>query len=323
MPAQGRGTQRLRTGGRRRLTRRPKQLDSEPMLFQLSRGTAGVVLTGRRTGAAPGTATGGGSPGGITDEEARTADPAGSSREPDPEVRRMAREIARRLSIRRPRRSAAARQRGSGMVTSTPYRGGSDDIDLDATIEVLAGRPVPEDRDVVVRERARARRSVVLAIDVSGSMRGQRVRNAAAAVGALAGGLGDDHVAVVAFWSDAVVLHPLGAPLRPQELLDEMLELPARGLTNVAFPLQVAGRLLAAAPMRERRVLLLTDAVHNAGPDPRTVASELPRLDVLIDRTGEHDLVLGRELADAGHGLMEPVGNHHDVAPAFDRIFAT
>ena len=54
------------------------------------------------------------------------------------------------------------------------------------------------------RPRAgRTRRSVVLLVDVSGSMRGERVRTAAATVGALAGELGRDDLAVMAFWSDA------------------------------------------------------------------------------------------------------------------------
>jgi hypothetical protein len=32
---------------------------------------------------------------------------------------------------------------------------------------------------------------------------------------------------------------------------------------------------------RDARVLLLSDCVHNAGPDPRPLATRLPRLDVL------------------------------------------
>ncbi|HSZ43719.1 MAG TPA: VWA domain-containing protein [Streptosporangiaceae bacterium] len=61
-----------------------------------------------------------------------------------------------------------------------------------------------------MRERMLTRRSVVLLVDVSGSMRGERIRTAAAAVGALAAELARDDLAVVAFWSDAVVLCQLG-----------------------------------------------------------------------------------------------------------------
>ena len=61
---------------------------------------------------------------------------------------------------------------------------------------------------------APARRSCSL-VDVSGSMRGERIRTAAATVGALAGELRRDDLAVVAFWSDAAVLLRLGAPVPP------------------------------------------------------------------------------------------------------------
>jgi Mg-chelatase subunit ChlD len=141
-------------------------------------------------------------------------------------------------------------------------------------------------------------------------------------VGALAAELSRDDLAVLAFWSDAAMLVRLGAAVRPLELLDALLAIPARGLTNVAFPLRLAARELARVPARDARVLLLSDCVHNAGPDPRPAAARLPRLDVLLDVTGEHDLELGRELATAGHGRLLPVRHHRDVAPAVGRAFA-
>ena len=80
-----------------------------------------------------------------------------------------------------------------------PYRGGADELDLDATVARIAGRPAVDEDDIVVRERIAATRSVVLLVDVSGSMRGERVRTAAATVGALAAELSRDNLAVVAF----------------------------------------------------------------------------------------------------------------------------
>jgi len=242
-------------------------------------------------------------------------------RVPDREVAAMAQRIARRLSLRRRARDPRA-ERGSGKTVSVPYRYRSDDIDLDRTIEVLTERPVPEEEDIVVRERVRTRRAVVLAVDVSGSMRGERIRTAAATVGALAGELRRDDLAVVAFWSDAAVLLRLGTPVRPLRLLDQLLAIPARGLTNLGFPLQVAARELARRAARDARVVLLSDCVHNAGPDPRPLAARLPRLDVLLDTAGEHDLELGRELAVAGRGRLLRVRHHRDVAPALSRAFA-
>jgi uncharacterized protein with von Willebrand factor type A (vWA) domain len=103
---------------------------------------------------------------------------------PEREVAALAQRIARRLAIRRRSRDPRA-ERGAGKLASVPYRYRSDDIDLDRTIEVLTERPVPDDTDIVVRERMRSRRAVVLVVDVSGSMRGEKVRVAAATVAAL------------------------------------------------------------------------------------------------------------------------------------------
>ncbi|HEY1704989.1 MAG TPA: hypothetical protein VGG75_35270 [Trebonia sp.] len=47
-------------------------------------------------------------------------------------------------------------------------------------LEAMREGGFPDDEDIVVRERVRTRRSVILLVDVSGSMRGERVRTAAA-----------------------------------------------------------------------------------------------------------------------------------------------
>ncbi len=240
----------------------------------------------------------------------------------DPEALRRAREIAARLAVPRPRTDRTAR-RGRGEVASVPYRGGSDDIDLDRTLEQLTEHPVPEDEDIVVRERVTTTRSVVLLVDLSGSMRGERVRTAAAAVGALAAELARDNLAVIAFWSDAAVLSHLGQRVPPERLLESMLRIAARGLTNVAFPLQVARRELARVPARDARALLLSDCVHNAGPDPRPFAARLPRLDILLDAAGEQDPELARDLARLGRGRLRQVRAYRDVAPALSEFFAS
>lgn len=280
------------------------------------------MLTGRsdrgRAGPRP-DRPGSGVPG-VTDEPAQLLGAAPADVEPDPETMRRARQIAAALAVPRPRRDVTAR-RGVGELASVRYRGGSDDIDLDATLDNLIEHPVPDEDDIIVRERVRTRRSVVLAVDVSGSMRGERVRTAAATVGALAADLARDDLAVIAFWSDAAVLARLGEQVVASRLLDTLLRVPAKGLTNIAFPLQVARRQLARIPARDARVLLLSDCVHNAGPDPRFAAAGLSRLDVLLDTSGEHDADLAHDLARLGRGRLARVRTFRDVAPALSGFF--
>lgn len=257
---------------------------------------------------------------GETGERATLVSGTGDAEPIDPAVRALARRIASRLSIPKPKRDSSA-TRGLGQLLTVPYRAASDEIDLDATLAVLAERPLPEDEDILVRERLRTKRSVVLLVDVSGSMKGERIKTAAATVGALSAELSHDALGVIAFWSDAAVVLPLGDPVKPIDLLDAILRIPARGLTNVAFPLEVAAEQLARVPAREARVVLLSDCVHNAGPDPRPFAARLPRLDVLLDASGEKDIDLGRELASRGRGTCRVIRHHREVAPAISHMF--
>jgi Mg-chelatase subunit ChlD len=302
------------------LRRKPKQLNDDPTAFEVTVGAGGLVLRPQPGRGSSASKRPSGSGAGFTDDPADLTVISDDDVEADAEVRVRAARIASRLSVPKPRIDTA-RDRGAGHLASVPYRGGSDDIDLDATLLMLAEHPVPDDEDIIVRERVRARRSVVLLVDVSGSMKGERVRTAAATVGALAAELTGDSLAVIAFWSDAAVLQRLGDPVRPMELLDSMLRLPAKGLTNVAFPLQRAAVELAGVPPRNARVILLSDCVHNAGPDPRPFAGGLPRVDVLLDTSGEKDVELGRQLAGIGRGEFHAIRTFHDIAPALGQLF--
>jgi Mg-chelatase subunit ChlD len=308
----------------RPLRRRPKQLTEQPSLYEPARGGSGLALSSgdrRRNGTGP--SRPGGTASGTTDEPADLIALTDLETESSLDLltRSRARQIARRLAVPRPPRDRRSR-RGVGELATLPWAGGSDELDLERTLEALAGNPYPEETEILVRERVRQRRSVVLVVDVSGSMKGERVRTAAATVGALAGELARDSLAVVAFWSDAAVLVRMGEQVAPLAVLDLLLRVPTQGLTNVTFALETAARQLAGVPPRDARVLLLSDCVHNAGPDPRLTAARLPRLDVLLDTSGEDDVELGRDLARAGRGRLRLVRDHRDVAAALTAVFA-
>lgn len=305
----------------RPLRRKPKQLDEEPeLLTPAAGGKGGFALNpkGKPSGK-PMQLPGSSAPGSTDDTGDVVA--ADSAVVVDEAGRRRAKQIARRLALAQPMRQRRARRASAGTLTTMRWRGGTDEIDLDATLVAIAGNPLPTDDDILVRERVRNRRSIVLVVDISGSTKGEQVRTAAATVGAMVGELARDDVAVVAFWSDAALLVPLGRQVDPETVLDQLLALPTQGLTNVAFALEVAARELAGVPPADARVLLLSDCVHNAGPDPRGVAARLPRLDVLLDTSGENDLELGRDLGTIGHGRCRVIRDHHDVAPALTSIF--
>lgn len=209
-----------------------------------------------------------------------------------------------------------------GPPARVPYRGRSVEIDLDRSLERILRSGVARNEDLVVVERLRRLREVVLAVDVSGSMRGERVRAAVATVAALAAELHRDRVAVVAFGSDGVVISDLTRPSAVNRLVRDLLAVRVRGLTNIGLGIDIGAGMLGRSVGVDRRIILLSDMIHNAGPDPRPAAARAPRVDVLLDATGEHDAVLAGEVAREGHGIAAVVRSRRDVARALTRLFS-
>ena len=305
------------------LRNKPKTLDTLPRLY--AQGEGGFILV----------------TGGHDDEDGAAADPdAGREviaftdergrrqmREKlpatalEPELLAMYRRIVRRLHVRtnkRDRRSG----RGGGQVRTMPYRWGSDDIDLDRTLEMLTERPLPEPTDIFVRERSGARRAVALLVDLSGSMEGEKIRIAAATVAALTANLLDDELAVIGFWQDAAVIKRANERRSGEQILRDICRIPTRGLTNVHFALETALSTLACTQAERRVAILLSDVVHNAGPDPRQVARRFDHLHVLVETVGTHDRELAEQIARLGHGTAAPVRSFRDVAAAVNEMLA-
>jgi hypothetical protein len=91
-------------------------------------------------------------------------------------------------------------------------------------------------------------------------------------------------------------------------------------LTNVHGAIELAAVELSRSSLEQRCIVLLSDCVHNAGPDPRLAARSAPPTHVLLERTGEHDAWLGQRIARAGGGRFRTVGVLSDVAPALSAL---
>ena len=136
---------------------------------------------------------------------------------------------------------------------------------------------------------------------------------------------GADIIAVDLCGQVATVPYPMSTPEDLAETVKEVEALDRRIVATQAdvrdYGALKAARELARVPARDARAVLLSDCVHNAGPGPRPFAARLPRLDVLLDTSGEQDPDLARELARLGHGRLRRIRTYTDVAPALSAIF--
>jgi Ca-activated chloride channel homolog len=187
-------------------------------------------------------------------------------------------------------------------------------------------------KSAVARDLPRARLSVAVALDVSGSMLGKPIANARDAVGALVRRLADgDEFALVTFSDDAVVSVPAG-PIGPRRarVLAAIAGVQTSGGTNIG-----AGLDLAYAQTRAARrasddvqsiVMLLSDGQANAGDmDPELVIGRSAHAfqdGIQTSAFGlgdDFDARLLGALADRGAGGYYYLANPSDTAPAFAR----
>jgi magnesium chelatase subunit D len=269
---------------------------------------------------------------GELDEDALTgllaADPDGAAAlladlaaATDRELRAAARRLAARVFIRLGRSAAG---RVSGTRRLEPSRSGEGDLDLERTMARWPGRGPLAGEDLVTTAWAARSRAMCLLVDASGSMSGPGVAMAAVAAAAVVLAAGDRLApSVIAFSGDVRVLQPQGIRRPPAELVGDLIGLRGHGVTDLARALRAAAAQLARADGDERTVVLLSDGLRTAGPDPAAALSGIDRLHVLSP-AGEpgQDLAPAAALARAGGGISQRVATLADIGPALQRLLS-
>jgi Mg-chelatase subunit ChlD len=152
------------------------------------------------------------------------------------------------------------------------------DIDLDATLAARGAEPHWRAEHLHTRSWRATGRACVLLVDSSGSVAGDELAVAVLTASALAQRMRPgDELAVVAFWSTAVVLQPLSAGVRPDVVVNRLFDLRGSGTTDLDLALRTARQQLARTRTAARDVLLLSDGMPTGSPDPRPAAAALAR----------------------------------------------
>jgi Mg-chelatase subunit ChlD len=191
----------------------------------------------------------------------------------------------------------------------------SVELDLEETFDVspliLAKKFPLEGRDLMMEYSLEKKHAVVLSVDTSLSMTGEKLALTAVALAVVLLQFPDDPIGIVAFENQARVLKRPDEKISLEKLIQRFLEVPAQGYTHLETGIKTALKLLQAVPhaglSARPSTLLLTDGKYTAGRDPGYLGSFFDHLVVLKMGNERSSRGLCLELSKRGHGVMKEI----------------
>ncbi len=229
------------------------------------------------------------------------------------ELKAYARRIATAAVLRRAWRLVGPIRRATRPVQAVmdePFRG---ELEVEATLENVAGKRFPERDDWIVERREDREQQLVLMMDVSLSMAGENLAIAAVAAAVLALKMRSEDLSVVVFENVARAVSRLEERDDPEQIVARLLAEPARGYTNIEAGLRLGSREIGRGRNPRKAGLLITDGVATAGGDPLPAADAFPRLHVLLTEDYKMDPALCERLASRGRGEVFRVRHHAEL----------
>lgn len=237
----------------------------------------------------------------------------------DTKLRDLARELAGRIVVDISR-TGKARSRGVGKLRSIPMDETGGDLDIDASLEAInlakASGTAPPLEDLVTRTWTRPGLALVLLIDRSGSMNGQRLASAAVATAAASQRAPEDH-AVVAFSDKAVVVKGRTQQRDREDVVNDVFRLRGFGPTDLALALRVAADQLADSKAANKRVILFSDCRVTAGSDPEDVRDLIDDLHIVAP---EDDCEDARAFAESVGAKFAALSGPSGVPAVFEAL---
>lgn len=203
------------------------------------------------------------------------------------------------------------------------------ELDLEETIEnapwVVAShgrnsKLLPREEDLWMEYQTIRDQAVVLSVDTSLSMTGEKLALTAVALAVVLLQFPDDPVGIVAFENEARILKTPDERISIEELIARFLDVPAQGYTHLEIGMKAALKLLrtvrAGHSRRPPSCVLLTDGKYTAGKDPAYLAPRFPHLVVLKMGEERSSQPLCEELAKKGRGALREVADLEQLPEA-------
>ncbi|MHA2497533.1 MAG: vWA domain-containing protein [Candidatus Hodarchaeales archaeon] len=196
------------------------------------------------------------------------------------------------------------------------------DIDLDGTIEQYIVDPQRKSDAVRVFKRSKTGHSVLLIIDSSYSMSGQKIVMAAAAAATICHLFEARDIGVVHFGTKGEIVKSFDEEVSAEALVEQIFALIPKGFTNVYAGLKVGLDELGARKQYRFTAILLSDCATNTGKIPSIIAWKLRGLKIITIPPSINDF-MANLIARESRGEIFEAEKVMDIPIILKRIFDT
>jgi hypothetical protein len=186
-------------------------------------------------------------------------------------------------------------------------RGSFTEIDIEESL--LEGTPV-------LQVRMEKDHGLVLVLDTSLSMKGEKLALLGVTVAAACESMSSDALCILGFDSEIHTIKEFGEVIRTETAIERLLSIPAGGFTNIDLGLRSARMRIESSAHPSARVILVSDGRYTEGANPVLEARRIGRVfPVKIGKDPGGRTVM-KDIGDSGMGRFGEVREMHDL-PGF------
>jgi len=192
----------------------------------------------------------------------------------------------------------------------------NSEVDYEETLEE---NPALSDGEFIYQGTLKKPLSLILTMDTSLSMTGEKLAFEALALAIVMLQFQDEELGVVCFEHEAQVLKRPNEKISAVELLSRFLDVKAEGYTNLEKGL-LSAVSLASECKRPPSCVLLTDGKYTAGKDPAYLGMRFSHLDVIRVGKERAGSSLCADLAKKGNGELFSITHLEEIPSTIDEI---
>ena len=185
--------------------------------------------------------------------------------------------------------------------------GGVTELDVEETLH---------HREPMFQARVERNHGMILVLDTSLSMKGERLALLGVTVAAVALSVPSHALCILGFDSEIHAIKEFGEDLPVQQVIERTVSIPAGGFTNIDLGLKAAKARIESSQLREARLILVSDGRYTEGKNPVIEARNLRMVHAVKIGKDPGGRTVMKEIAETGQGRFSEVREMHEL-PGF------